>query len=270
MPESSTAPRVNRWLLLVVVMVGTFMSILDSTVMNVGLPHIMTSFGSNVESVKWISTGFMISAAVSMPLTGWLGRRLGYGNSYLLALGLFTLGAASSASAVSLNHLIASRIVQGFAAGVVQPTSIAILTRVFPPEIRGRAFGIWSIGVMTAPTLGPTVGGALIDYFNWRAVFTMSLAVGVVTLVFSSAVLSRERDETPMPFDYKGYLALAVFLVTSLLTVAYGQELGWNSRIILLGMATAVTSLMLFIVQEWDEPNPIVPLRLFRIPDFSR
>lgn len=162
MPEAPSPPGVNRWLLLVVVMVGTFMSILDTTIMNVGLPHIMTSFGSNVEEAKWVTTGFMISAAVSMPLTGWLGRRLGYGNSYLIALGVFTLGAASSASSVSLDHLIVSRIIQGFAAGVVQPTSIAILTRAFPPEIRGRAFGIWSIGVMTAPTLGPTVGGVLI------------------------------------------------------------------------------------------------------------
>ena len=139
-------------------MVGRFMSILDTTVMNVGLPHIMNSFGSNVESVKWVSTGFMISAAVSMPFTGWLGRRLGYGNSYLIALGLFTLGAAFSASPVSLDHLIFSRAIQGFAAGVVRPTSIAILTRAFPPEMRGRAFGIWFIGVMTATHAG-THGG---------------------------------------------------------------------------------------------------------------
>ena len=269
MTESPPAPGVNRWLLLVVVMVGTFLSILDTTVMNVGLPHIMTSFGSNVETVKWVSTGFMISAAVSMPLTGWLGRRVGYGTSYLLALGLFTLGAASSASSVSLNHLIFSRTIQGFAAGIVQPTSIAILTRAFPPHIRGRVFGIWSIGVMTAPTLGPTVGGLLIEYFNWRAVFTMSLIVGILALLLSSAVLSRDRDETPTPFDWKGYLTLATFLVAGLLTVANGQEEGWTSRIILMGGAVAITSLMLFVVLEWDEPYPIMPLRLFRIPDFS-
>ncbi|MCZ6533616.1 MAG: DHA2 family efflux MFS transporter permease subunit [SAR324 cluster bacterium] len=269
MSEAVPRPTVNRWLLLVVVMVGTFLSILDTTIMNVGLPHIMTSFGSNVEHAKWVSTGFMIAAAVSMPLTGWLGRTFGYGTVYLGALALFTLGAVSSALSFSLDHLIFSRVIQGVGAGIVQPTSIAILTRTFPPEMRGRAFGIWSIGVMTAPSLGPTVGGLLIDLFNWRAVFIMSLTVGTAALVLSSAVLSRERDEAPAPFDMKGYLALATFLVSALLTVAHGQEEGWTSRIILLGGAVAVTSIVLFIVIEWDAEYPIMPLRLFRLPDFS-
>ncbi|MCZ6472298.1 MAG: MFS transporter, partial [SAR324 cluster bacterium] len=105
MSEAVPRPTVNRWLLLVVVMVGTFLSILDTTIMNVGLPHIMTSFGSNVEHAKWVSTGFMIAAAVSMPLTGWLGRTFGYGTVYLGALALFTLGAVSSALSFSLDHL---------------------------------------------------------------------------------------------------------------------------------------------------------------------
>jgi DHA2 family multidrug resistance protein len=269
MTEALPAHGVNRWIVLFAVMSGTFMSILDTTIMNVGLPHIMASFGSNVEEVKWVSTGFMIAAASSMPLTGWLGRRLGYGTVYLVALGLFTLGAASSASALSLDYLIFSRFLQGMAAGVVQPTSIAILTRVFPPHIRGRAFGIWSIGVMTAPTLGPTVGGVLIEFFNWRAVFTMSMGVGFVALLINSAILSRERDEQSIPFDWKGYFALATFLVCGLLTVSYGQELGWGSGTILLGAAISVTAILLFVAVEWDEEHPIVPLRLFRLPDFS-
>ena len=269
MTETLPTPVVNRWLLLVVVMVGTFMSILDTTIMNVGLPHIMTSFGSNVEEVKWVSTGFMIAAAVSMPLSGWLGKRLGYGTLYLGALAVFTAGACSSAFSFSLDHLIVSRVIQGLGAGVIQPTSIVILTRTFPPEIRGRVFGIWAIGVMTAPTLGPTVGGLLIELFHWRAIFYMSLSIGILVFGFTATVLSREKEEDSTPFDWRGYLALATFLVAGLLTVSYGQEEGWTSRIILLGATTAVTALLLFVVIEWDAEHPIVPLRLFRIPDFS-
>ncbi len=269
MPEPASGPGFNPWIILCAVMAGTFVSILDTTVMNVGLPHIMTSFGSNVEKVKWVSTGFMISAAVSMPLTGWLGRRFGFGTVYLVGLGVFTLGAASSASALTLDYLIFSRFIQGMAAGVVQPTSIALLTRAFPPHYRGRAFGIWSIGVMTAPTLGPTVGGVLIEYFSWRAVFTMSMGVAFLALLVNSAVLSRERDEVAGPFDWKGYLSLVTFLVCGLLTVANGQEMGWDSGLILLGGITAATAFLLFLAVEWDEQNPIVPLRIFRIPDFT-
>ena len=265
---ASGEAEVNRWVVLVAVMLGTFLSILDTTIMTVAFPHIMTAFGSDVEGTRWVTTAFMISAAVSMPTSSWLGRRLGYGPTYLAALMLFTAGAAFSASAWSLDSLIISRIVQGLAAGVIQPTSIAILTRTFPPEIRGRVFGIWSIGVMVAPTLGPTVGGFVIEWFNWRGIFTMSLIAGLPAILMAAAVLSREREEA-QPFDWKGYLALATFLVVGLLTISFGENEGWTSQIILLGGAITLVSMLLFLALEWDEPYPIVPLRLFRLPDFT-
>lgn len=260
---------VNRWLLLFVVMAGTFMAILDSTIMNVALARIISYFGSTMEHVKWVSTGFMIAAAVSMPLTGWLGQRFGYGTVYLYALALFVGGAAASALSWDLQSLIAARVVQGLGAGVVQPTSIAILTRTFPPEVRGRVFGIWAIGVMVAPSLGPTVGGFLLEAYNWRAIFIMSLVVGLLTLGFALAVLERGSDEEPTAFDFNGYFALAVFLVVALLTVSNGQELGWGSGTILLGWGVSAVSLLLFVALEWDAQHPLVPLRLFRIPDLS-
>ncbi len=269
MTEALRVTQANPKLVLVAVMLGTFLSVLDTTILNVALPYIITSFGSNVEEVKWVMTGFMIAAALSMPLTGWLGQRFGYGNLYIAALSLFTAGAAMSASSWNLDGLVLARIVQGVGAGIVQPASIAILTRTFPPEQRGRAFGVWSIGMMTAPSLGPTAGGLMIEVFNWRSIFVLSFGVGVMVALFAVFVLSRERDEKPTPFDGKGYLALAGFLTASFLTVAYGQQEGWDSGIILLGIAFSVFCFLLFIAIEWDAEFPIVPLRLFRIPDFS-
>lgn len=269
MTEAMPTPSINRWVLLTVVMAGTFLSILDSIVMNVAFPYIMTGFGSNVEQVKWVSVGFMIAATVTMPLTPWLGRRLGYGNLYLISLATFTLGSGGSASAWSLDSLVFFRVVQGLAAGTIQPASIVLLTRAFPPHIRGRAFGIWSVGVMVAPSLGPTVGGLLIEWFNWRAIFSMSFMIGIVALVFAAAVLSRDRDEEPQPFDFIGYLALALFLVSAMITLSFGQQEGWTSGIILLGGAIAATAFAVFILVEMDVDYPIVPLRLFRITNFT-
>ncbi|MCZ6728998.1 MAG: DHA2 family efflux MFS transporter permease subunit [SAR324 cluster bacterium] len=259
----------NRWILLVAVMAGTFMVVLDNIVINLAVPYIMTAFGTNIEHAKWASIGFMIAATVSMPLSNWLAQRLGYGPLYISALIVFTAGAGLSTLSWSLNSLILGRLVQGLGAGVVQPVGIAILTRNFPPHMRGRTFGIYSTGVMFAPILGPTAAGLLIETFSWRSIFTMSLIVGSAVLLLAVSVFDREREEAPGPFDFKGYLSLAVFLVTTLLTLSYGQEKGWTSGIILLGWAVALVAFLLFIILEFDAPEPIMPLRLFRIPDFS-
>jgi len=269
MARAETSPAANRWVLLVVVMVGTFISILDSLAMNVALPSIMTAFGANVEQANRIRAGFLTAAAVSMPLTHWLGRRFGYGRLFIGCLAVFTGGAALSSSAWSLHSLGAFRIVQGVGAGIIQPAAIALITRAFPPGIRGRALGVWSVGAMLGPSLGPTAGGWLIDVFSWRAVFTMSVFVGVFALVLAAVVLDRTQDEEPVPFDWLGYGCLSTFLVVALATLANGREAGWSSGPVLLGGAVAVTALMLLLVLEWDAPHPIVPLRLYRIPDFS-
>ena len=174
-----------------------------------------------------------------------------------------------STASWSLDSLIFARLVLGVGGGIVQPASIAILSRAFPPHVRGRAFGIWTIGMMIAPSLGPTAGGIMIEMFNWRSIFSMSLVVGVLAVIVAVLVLDRSRTEESVPFDWKGYGALATFLVAGFLSVTYGQEEGWGSGIILLGLATTAVSLVLFIVVEWDAEHPILPLRLFRIPDFS-
>ncbi|MCZ6473688.1 MAG: DHA2 family efflux MFS transporter permease subunit [SAR324 cluster bacterium] len=269
MTEASPTTSPNPNAVLVVVMVGTFLSVLDTTILNVALPYIVTSFGSNVEEVKWVTTGFMIAAASTMPLTSWLGQRFGYGNLYIAALSVFTAGAAMSAMSWTLDSLIFARIVQGMGAGLVQPASIAILSRSFPPRVRGRAFGIWTIGMMTAPTLGPTTGGLMIEFFNWRSIFSLSLLVGGLAVLLAVTILSREREKPPLGFDWKGYSSFTVAMVAAFLVVTYGQQEGWTSGIILLGCAVSLVAFVLFLIVEWDAEQPIVPLRLFRIPDFS-
>ena len=259
----------NRWLMLFSVMVGAFMAILESTIMNVALPHIMTAFGKDIEATRWVTTGFMIAAAIAMPLSGWLGQRLGLGNLYIASLFLFILGSVFNAFSWSLESLIVFRVIQGIAAGWIQPTSMAIITRIFPPDFRGRAIGIWSIGIMTAPTLGPTAGGLIIHLFSWRAVFVLSFTAGIIGILLALVILPKDRGTIRIPFDFQGYIPLALFLLCGLLSVSNGQKIGWDSPTILLGGTLAIGSLLAFILTEWNAPHPIVPLRLFRIPDFS-
>lgn len=269
MAEAEVHHDVNRWILLTVVMLGTFTAVLDTIAFHVALPYVMGAFGADIEQVKWTTIGFMIAAAVSMPLTHWLGQRLGYSTLYVSALLVFAAGAALSAASWSLDALIFARIVQGVGAGVVQPASIAILTRTFPPGMRGRAFGVWSAGVMLAPILAPVTAGVLIEEFSWRAIFSMSLLVSGAAVIVSIAVLRVARGDRPSPFDWKGYLTLSTFLMSGLVTLSVGQQEQWNSQTVQLGAAIALVSFVLFLLAEWGAEDPIVPLRLFRIPDFS-
>ena len=260
---------VNPGLVLLAVMLGTFLSILDTTILNVALPYIMAAFGSDVEHAKWATTGFFLGATVSMPLSGWLGSRFGNATVFVVSLAIFTVGAGLSSVAWSLDALIASRILQGISAGVVQPIAIAILTQAFPPEIRGRVFGIWAIGMMTAPSLGPVTGGVIIEFIDWRAIFLLSAVVGVMAVLLAATVLEKQVSEPPKPFDWPGYLALTSFLVTGFLTVNYGQQEGWDSEIIVAGMIGTLASFAIFIVLEWGEADAILPLRMFRERDFA-
>jgi EmrB/QacA subfamily drug resistance transporter len=261
--------RIGRLLVLAVVITGTFMAVLDMTIVNVALPNIMTSFGVNVKEVQWISTGFFIATAVGMPLTGWLGRRMGLGRLFVLELGIFTVGSLLCSMAWSLDWLIFARVLQALGAGAIMPSSIAIITDTFPPGERGRALGLWGIGFMVGPAIGPTLGGFLTEWFSWRSIFAINLPVGVVAFLFALLALRPGRAEHGLPFDWKGYGALAVFLIAGLLTLERGQDEGWTSSIILFGAGLTVASFGLFLALVWDAPDAVMPVRLFASLDFS-
>jgi len=269
MNEGIAPGRLQRKLVLGVITIGTFMAVLDISIVNVALPQIMTSFGVNVKQVKWVSTSFLLTTAVCIPLTGWLGRRLGLGRLFILELAIFTTGLALCASAWSLNVLVAARVLQALGAGAIMPTSLAIITETFPPAERGRAIGIWGIGFMLGPALGPTSGGYLMEWFDWRAIFAINVPVGVMAILLAFLVLAPGRKNDSLPFDWKGYLALVTFLVVGLLTLDFGQDMGWHSQPILLGIGVSVSAFVLFVALEWDAEHPVFPLRLLRNSDFA-
>ena len=272
MPESdfNSGPG-HRWLVLSLVMMGTFMAILDSSIVNVALPHMMSAFGVNRNQIEWVSTGFMLATAVAMPLVGFLVGRLGHKTLYLTSLALFTLGSAACALAWSYNSLIAARVIQAVGGGAIQPVGMAIVADLFEPEERGRALGIWGTGIMVGPAIGPTLGGYLTEIFSWRSIFSVNLPVGVATFLAAMIIMKKpepgSRHKTV--FDWWGFLFLSLALIAGLLALSKGQEKGWTSQYILVCLAGAVIGLTMFITVESILPHPLLDLRLFLHRNFS-
>ncbi|MFC1533826.1 DHA2 family efflux MFS transporter permease subunit [Thermodesulfobacteriota bacterium] len=260
-----------RWIVLGIIMVGTFMAILDASIVNVALPRMMSTFGANRDKIKWVSTGFMLASAVTMPIVGWLIGRVGHKAIYLGSIFLFVIGSAACALAWSYDALIGARVIQAVGAGAMQPVGMAMIANLFEPHERGKALGIWGTGVMVGPTLGPTVGGYLTDYFGWRTIFSINLPFGLLTFLAAALIMKSERYDkrTPFPFDWWGYLFLSIMLISGLLALSEGQAKGWNSTYIQTCFALSITGLILFLAVESSITHPLLDLSLFKYRNYS-
>ncbi|HEY9898201.1 MAG TPA: DHA2 family efflux MFS transporter permease subunit [Pantanalinema sp.] len=249
------------WAALPVIM-GMFIVIIDSSIVNVALPHIMAAFGSNVDDIEWISTGYMLAAAAMMPTTGFLADRIGRKKLYAIAIFLFTVTSMLCGAAWSAESLIFFRILQGIAGGAIQPVGQAIVFEAFPPEKRGMSMAIVGIGAMLAPTLGPTLGGYLVEYINWRWIFYVNLIPGLIATFMAASVL-RETVLKNVKMDVWGFVSMAVFLSAFLVGVSDGHSKGWDSPYILGLFAVAAVSFGIFLVVELWRKEPLIDLRLF-------
>src|SRR4030042_2223754 len=178
-------PEVNKWLITIAVMAGTFMEIIDTTVVNVALPHIAGSLSAGVDEATWVLTSYLVSNAIVLPITGWLSALFGRKRFLMLCLVLFTVTSMLCGMAPNLGSLIFFRVLQGVGGGALQPLSQAILLEPFPPRERGMATAIWGIGVVIAPIIGPILGGWITDNWNWRWVFYINLPIGLLSLAMT-------------------------------------------------------------------------------------
>jgi len=262
---------IYRWFVLGIVMVGTLSVMLNSSIVNVALPHMMSAFSVNRNQIEWVSTGFMLAGAVAMPAVGWGVGRLGHKNLYLGALALFTFGSVACAFAWSYNALIVARVITAVGAGALQPVSMAMVADLFEPHERGKALGIWGPGVMIGPAFGPTLGGYLTEWFGWRAIFSVNLPIGLVTLLVGAAIIKSDRSvpRLRLPFDWWGFFFLSMALVSGLLALSKGQEKGWGSTYILTCFALTIIGLTLFAAIESAIKHPLLDLSLFRYFNYS-
>lgn len=262
-----------KWWVLGSVMIGTFMAVLDATIVNVALSKIMASFGVSVDKVEWVLTAYLLVFGVMLPTSAWIADHFGYKRTYFFSLMLFTIGSFLCGLSWNENVLILFRIIQGIGSGVMMPVGMAIVIREFPPERRGVALGFWAIAAAASVSLGPLIGGYLIDALDWQAIFDINVPVGVVAM-FATAVIQREyRTEETRSFDFVGFVSLAAFLSFLLLALADANAAwnigGWSSRFTRTCFSISGVGLVVFLTTEFTVRHPLIDLRLFRFFNFS-
>lgn len=273
MPEEQrSAPEVNPWIVAISVMFATFMEVLDTTVVNVSLPHIAGSLSATVDEATWALTSYLVANAVVLPLTGWLANYFGRKRLLLAAVMGFTTSSVLCGLAPTLPVLIIFRIVQGASGGALQPLSQAVMLEAFPPQDRGKAMGLWGLGVVVAPMLGPVLGGWLTDSYSWRWVFYINLPVGLISVImtrmfiFDPPYIRRPRAGV----DYWGIGMLAVGIGALQVVLDKGQEEDWFSSHMIAALSIiAAICLIAFIVYELRAAHPVVNLRVFQVRTYA-
>lgn len=249
------------------------MAVLDATIVDVSLAKIMATFGITVDTVKWVATAYLLVFAVMLPTSGWIADHFGYKRTYSIALTLFTMGSLLCSLSWNETVLILFRVVQGAGAGLMMPVGMAIVTREFPPEKRGLALGFWSIAAAASVSLGPTLGGYLIDNFAWHSIFDVNVPVGIVG-VFATLVIQREyKTEVTRKFDMAGFVSAAVFLTSLLIALSDGNASwntgGWTSPFIITCFALSFIGFVAFLLIELNTPQPLIDLSLLKNFNFA-
>lgn len=262
-----TPPQVNRWIVSLSVVFATFMEVLDTTVVNVSLPHIAGSMSATVEEGTWTLTSYLVANAIILPMTGWLARQFGRKRLLLMAVIGFTAASFMCGLAPNLATLIIFRVVQGACGGTMQPLSQAIMLEAFPPEERGKAMAAWAVCIVTAPILGPVIGGWLTDTYSWRWIFYINIPVGIISFIMAKMFVFdppylRKKSQG---IDYWGIGMLAVGMAALQIMLDKGQQEDWFSSSFISTLAIiACILLVAFVIYEIYAKDPILHLRVFR------
>ncbi|MGH3782980.1 MAG: DHA2 family efflux MFS transporter permease subunit [Pseudonocardiaceae bacterium] len=257
-------PAAGWGLSLAVLVAGMFMSVLDTNIVNVAIPTIQSEFGGTTDEVQWVVTGYTLMLGVVVPATAWLGDRFGLTRVYNLGLLAFAAGSALCGLAWDLNSLVIFRIVQAIPGGILPVVTMSILLRIVPRERLGAAMGLYGLGVVFAPAVGPTLGGYLVEYVSWRLIFFINVPIGILGVVASVLVLHRLPRVAGRRFDVLGFLTVAGGLFALLLATSEGETWGWDSYRVLGLFVVSVLSLALFVVVELEVADPLLDIRIFR------
>ncbi len=259
-----------RWLVVSACLAGSLGMVLSSVSMNVAVPSVMGAFGVGQDQAQWIATGYLATMVVGMLLNAWLVAALGHRLTFLVVIAVFLVASAIGAFASTIDMLIASRILQGLPAGVIQPFAMMINFQVFPPERRGTAMGIFGMGVVLAPVFGPLLGGIAIDTLGWRYIFAMPIPFIAVALILGPLFLPERAAKTALPkFDWTGLIILIAALALILTALTSGQRLGWLSDTVLGRGMLGIMAAIAFVWWEGKASQPLLDFGLFRNPRFA-
>jgi DHA2 family multidrug resistance protein len=269
----------NKWLVTISITFGTLMGAIDSSIVNVALPHIRGAVGATLQEITWISTGYAVALVLVMPLTAFLGRLFGQKRVYLACLVLFLVGSFLCGTATTLPALVFYRLIQGLGAGALQPTEQAILRQTFPPKEQGMAMALFGMAVMIGPAIGPTLGGYIVDHYHWSWIFFINLPVGLVGLFMvisfvheDPELLEQNRTLAEQQRKHVDWAGIA-FLWIGLAALEYFLEEGarddwFDSRLITAVFLVAIFAIAAFVIRELTAKVPAVDVRLFADPVF--
>ena len=273
------APRVfNPWIIALVVTMGTFMEVLDTSIANVALPHIAGSLSASQDESTWVLTSYLVANAIILPISGWISSVIGRKNFYLISVVMFTVFSALCGLAPTLGLLVVFRVLQGLAGGGLQPSVQAILADAFPGNKRGMAMAVYTVAILCAPVLGPTLGGWITDNYSWRWIFYINIPVGVACAFFTRMVLVDPIALTAkrlamkgkkLRIDGTGLALIAIGLASLEIVLDKGQELDWlGSTFIAWSAGIALTALVGAVLWELHTKDPVVNLRLLKERNF--
>ena len=278
LPRSAAGDR-SPWLIAVIVSIATFMEVLDVTIVNVALRHIAGSLAASLDESTWIITSYLVSNAIVLPISGWLANVIGRKRFYMACVALFTLSSLMCAVSTSLSMMLISRVIQGIGGGGLAPTEQSIFADTFPPEKRAQAFALYGLTVVTAPAVGPTLGGWLTDAYSWHWCFLINLPVGALSLFLIQTFIvepealrsDRKRLLTGgLKVDYIGFGLVALgFGALQIVLDRYERDDGFSSNFITSTGLIALISLLVLIVWELFHPQPAMNVRLFRSQAFA-
>jgi EmrB/QacA subfamily drug resistance transporter len=253
-----------KWIVAVVFVFGMFIDILDSTIVNVALPDLAREFHASTASIEWIVLGYLLSLAIWIPASGWIGDRLGTRRVFLFALAMFTLASALCGQAHSLRELVAFRVLQGLGGGMLVPVGTAMLFRAFPPIERAKASTVLILPTVLAPALGPVLGGWLVTDVSWRWIFYVNLPVGIAAFLVGFLYLRESREGIAGRFDVPGFVLSGGGLALVLFALSQGPVKGWRSLPVSLAGTVGVVAFVLLVIVETRTRDPLLALRLFR------
>ena len=253
-----------KWLVICAVVFGVFMAILDSTIVNITLPKLEAVFGADLNEIQWVITAYLLSLAVSIPLAGYMADRFGIKRIYLSALGLFIIGSALCGLAWSTGSIVFFRIIQGLGGGALLPLGTAMIFAAFPPQQRGLASAFLGIPIVLAPAIGPTLGGYLVQYADWRLIFYINVPVGILGLIVSWTVLRERRSPEPGRFDLPGFMLSTIGFSTLLYGISDASTDGWGSVRVIAFVCVGIIALISFVFVELRTHRPLLDVRLFK------
>src|SRR2546422_3134566 len=264
--EAAADPYRHRYTIAITVTLASILELLDTSIVNVAIPHMMGTLGATLDQIAWVSTGYIVANVIVLPITGWLSAYFGRRRYFAGSIALFTVASFMCGNAGSLESLIFWRILQGLGGGALLCASQAVLYEEFPREEYGTAMAIFGVGVMVGPTLGPTVGGWITDMYGWPWIFYINIPIGMLALALSLSFIQDSRfQQKAERVDYVGLLLLAAGVGTLQVMLERGERLDWfDSREVTTYAVISALSLIAFVWHELTTEHPVVDLRILK------